>query len=75
MKFILDGCDINFLAEAPEDITLKELLAQTDKIKPNWCACGIRSADEYEQKQEPEIIITKESIRLANEGVSAQIVE
>ena len=75
MKFILDGCDINFLAEAPEDITLKELLAQTDKIKPNWCACGIRSADEYEQKQEPEIIITKDSIRLANKGVSAQIVE
>lgn len=75
MKFILDGCDISFLAEAPEDITLKELLAQTDKIKPDWCACGIRSADESEAKWDPEIIITKDSIRLANDDVSATIVE
>lgn len=40
IRFILNGCDISFIAEAPEDITLKELLAQTDKIKPEWCACG-----------------------------------
>lgn len=26
IKFILDGCDISFVAEAPEDITLKQLL-------------------------------------------------
>ena len=25
MKFILNGCDIAFIAEAPEDITLKQL--------------------------------------------------
>ena len=48
MKFILNGCDISFIAEAPEDITLKELLKQTDKLKPDWCACGIRSCDEDE---------------------------
>ena len=35
MKFILNGCDISFIAEAPEDITLKQLLRQTDKIKPD----------------------------------------
>lgn len=28
MKFMLDGCDIAFVAEAPEDITLKQLLQQ-----------------------------------------------
>ena len=32
MKFILNGCDISFIAEAPEDITLKQLLKQCDKI-------------------------------------------
>ena len=74
MKFVLDGCDINFLAEAPEDITLKELLVQADKIKPDWCACGIRSADETEQTIEPEIIFTKNSVRLANDDVSAKII-
>lgn len=45
IKFWLDGCDISFVAEAPEDITLKQLLKQCDRIKPNWCACGIRTAD------------------------------
>ena len=35
IKFILNGCDISFVAEASEDITLKELLAQTDKLKPD----------------------------------------
>ena len=43
MKFILNGCDISFIAEAPEDITLKQLLKQCDKINPDWCACGICS--------------------------------
>lgn len=44
VKFLLNGCDISFVAEAPEDITLKQLLALCDRIKPDWCACGIYSA-------------------------------
>lgn len=32
MKFILNGCDISFIAEAPEDITLKQLLKQCDQV-------------------------------------------
>ena len=75
MKFILDGCDISFIAEAPEDITLKELLKQTDKLIPDWCACGIRSCDEDEIKHDAEVIITKDSIRLADDSVSATIKE
>ena len=46
IKFLLNGCDISFVASAPEDITLKQLLAQCDKIKPDWCACGICSTDD-----------------------------
>lgn len=45
MKFILNGCDISFYAEAPKDITLEQLLKQCDRIRPDWCACGICSAD------------------------------
>lgn len=75
MKFILDGCDISFIAEAPEDITLKELLKQTDKLIPDWCACGIRSCDEDEIRHDAEVIITKDSIRLADDGVCATIKE
>lgn len=45
IKFTLNGCDISFEAMAPEDITLKQLLAQCDKIHPDWCACGICSSD------------------------------
>lgn len=76
MKFILNGCDISFIAEAPEDITLKQLLKQCDKIKPDYCACGICS---YEQKfgedfdLETDIIIGYDSIRKTNEYVCCTI--
>ena len=75
MRFVLDGSDISFIAEAPEDITLKELLKQTSKIKPDWCACGIRRLGNYQESWETEIYITKDSVRLANEDVSATIKE
>lgn len=72
MLFKLNGCDISFIAEAPEDITLKQLLKQTDKIKPDWCACGICSVDDDE---EPEIIIGYDSVKKVNDSVSCTIKE
>lgn len=72
MKFILNGCDISFVAEAPKDITLEQLLKQCDRIKPYWCACGICSTDENE---EAEIIIDYNDIRKANDDVFCTIVE
>lgn len=75
MKFVLNGCDISFVAEAPEDITLKQLLKQCDKIEPYWCACGISS---YEKvygvaKVETEIVIDYDSIKKANDDVPCTI--
>lgn len=76
MRFVLNGCDISFLAEAPEDITLKQLLEQCDKIKPDWCACGICSYEYAGFKdEEPEIIIDYNNIRKANDDVSCRIIE
>ena len=46
ITFRLNGCDIWFTASAPEDITLKQLLIQCDKIHPDYCACGICTTDE-----------------------------
>ena len=40
IKFILNGCDISFIAEAPEDMTVKQLVEQASRIQPDWCACG-----------------------------------
>ena len=45
IKFLLNGCDINFIVEAPADITLEQLLKQCDKIIPDYCVCGICSLD------------------------------
>lgn len=75
MKFILNGCDISFVAEAPEDITLKQLIKQCDKIKPDWCACGICSLDYigFTNEIDPEIIIDYNSIRKANDDVCCRI--
>lgn len=75
MKFMLNGCNINFIAEAPGDITLEQLLKQCDKIKPDWCACGIRSCDEDEIEWEPEIIIDYDSVRKFNDDVPCEIEE
>lgn len=77
MKFVLNGCDILFTAEAPEDITLKQLLEQCDKIKPDWCACGICSYERsgFRQEIEPDIIIGYDSIRKASDDVSCRIIE
>ena len=73
MKFILNGCDISFYAEAPEDITLKQLLAQCDRIEPDWCACGICSSNHKDENT--EIFITYNDVRKVNEDVCCTIKE
>lgn len=77
IKFVLNGCDISFIAEAPKDITLEQLLKQCDKIKPDWCACGICSYEkEYgNSHHDAEIIISYDSVKKANDDVSCQIKE
>lgn len=75
IKFVLDGCDISFLAEAPRDITLEQLLKQADKIKPMWCACGICSYEKakFTDDTPPEIIFGYDSVRKVNDDVSCWI--
>lgn len=77
LQFVLNGCDISFIAEAPADITLEQLLKQCDKIKPDWCACGICSmeAGGYVGEHESEIIIEYDSVRKADDDVSCRIKE
>ena len=71
IKFLLNGCDISFYAIAPEDITLKQLLKQCDRIKPNYCACGICSEDFRDD--DVELIIDYNDIKKANDDVSCEI--
>lgn len=77
MKFVLNGCDISFIAEAPENITLKQLLEQCDKIKPNWCACGICSCEKagLSEFESVEIIIGYDNIRKVSDDVNCKIIE
>ena len=56
IRFYLDGCDICFVAEAPADMTLEQLLKQADRINPHWCTCGVRSLyNKGEEKLPTEI--------------------
>lgn len=77
MKFVLNGCDISFVAEAPDDITLKQLIKQCDKIKPDWCACGICSIEHsgYRADSETEIVIGYDSIAKTSDAVPCSIRE
>lgn len=74
VRFKLNGCDISFIAEAPADITLEQLLKQCDRIVPDYCACGIRTCYEYED-WETEIFIDYYDVRKANEDVDCSIRE
>lgn len=77
LRFVLNGCDISFCAEAPADITLEQLVKQCDKIYPDWCACGICSYEHlnFSPETEPEIIIDYDSIKKANDDISCSIIE
>lgn len=72
IKFLLNGCDICFVASAPKDITLEQLLKQCNRIKPDYCACGI--TDKYIDKYgNVEIEIDYDDIHKTNEDVSCEI--
>lgn len=73
IRFWLNGCDISFIASAPENITLKQLLKQCDRIKPDWCACGIKSLESGENYLETEIIIDYDDIMKAKQDVACTI--
>lgn len=74
MKFVLNGCDILLIADAPEDMTLKELLVMCDRIKPDWCACGIctMEAAGFSQNCEVDVFITKTDV-IAAPGANCTI--
>ena len=72
MKFVLKGCDISFIAEAPKDITLEQLLKQCDRIKPDWCACGICSCGDDEKV---EIRIDYDNVYKVDEDAPCKIKE
>lgn len=71
IKFLLDGCDISFVAEAPKDITLIQLLKQCDRIVPNWCACGIKSLNDEDFKT--EIVIDYNDIKKVDKDANCSI--
>lgn len=77
IKFVLNGCDISFIAEAPADMTIKQLLKQADKIKPHWCACGVCSYEKEYGKWDykAEILFDYDSVRKAEDDVNCDIVE
>ena len=76
LKFRLNGCDICFDGEAPDDITLAQFLKQTDRITPNFCACGIWSAERVGDKNfEPDLIFTYDDVRKVNKDVPCEIAE
>lgn len=74
IKFVLDGCDISFIAQAPKDITLEQLLKQCNRIVPDWCACGINSKN-IEESDEVELDIDYDDIRKTDKGAACTIKE
>lgn len=69
IKFILNGCDIEFTAEAPEDMSVKQLVEQASRIIPDWCACGICNSEH----DDSEIIFDYNNVSKRDENVSCSI--
>ena len=72
IKFKLDGCDISFVAQAPKDITLEQLLRQCNRIIPYYCACGINS-NSVDENDKVELDIDYDDVRKLSEDVSCTI--
>lgn len=75
MIFILDGCDISFIAEAPDDMTVSQLVKQSARIVPDWRACGIRPAETWEIEEGPEIVFDYYDVRKTSVDVYCTIKE
>lgn len=73
IRFMLDGCDISFIAEAPKDMTVEQLVRQASRIKPDWCACGIRNLEDGEEKCDTDIIFDYNNVQKADEDISCKI--
>lgn len=69
VRFTLDGCDIWAVATAPEDMTVKQLVEQANRIAPPYCACGIRKPNEYEKDGEPDVIFDYDNVELEKKAV------
>lgn len=72
IKFILNGCDISFIAEAPEDMTVKQLVEQASRIQPYWCACGICKAEDDDKV---EICFDYNNVKKVDDLVACSIKE
>ena len=70
--FMLDGCDINFVAEAPADMTLTQLLDQASRIEPEWCACGVRYCEQSDYDG-IEIVFDYGDVKKASDDVPCTI--
>lgn len=73
IRFMLAGCHSYFIASAPKDITLEQLLKQCNRIKSLGCECGIRNLREDEITEETEIIIDYEDIMKSHLDVNCKI--
>ena len=71
MRFVLNGCDISFVAEAPENMTVKQLVEQADRIVPDYCACGVCSLEDDQLKT--EIIFDYDDVRKADPAAPCTI--
>lgn len=71
MKFTINGEEFCLIVEAPEDITLKQLLAQCDKIVPPCGVLGICSLEKAQRSpSDPtDLIISYNSVRNVDDSV------
>lgn len=67
IKFLLAGCDISLLAEAPADMTVKQLLDQSSKIHTHWCDCGLHYLHPSMSKMPVEVSFDYDDIHKVDE--------
>lgn len=78
IKFVLNGSDISFLAEAPEDMTLNQLLKQCDRIDTSgWGECGICTCKRagVSSKPTPAITFDYNDVKKNKEDLPCEIKE
>ena len=63
--FEMTGCHECYIASAPEDMAIKELLYKVDELKFTSCACGVRKMTQEEiEDNMVEVFFTKEKVKI-----------
>ena len=76
MKFVLNYGAAMFVAEAPDDMTVAQLVKQNDRIVADWGDGGLSSLENVQlsPSSTPDLVFTHDDVRKTYGDVACRII-